>query len=87
VVRLTPLLFYTRGKSPQYPFYRRLGGSQSRSGGWRREILPLPGIKPRFLGRTDAYIAFTLNHLKYIVRDLLRAIVTESKLPSVGLLP
>jgi hypothetical protein len=27
-----PLPLYPRGKSPRYPFYRRLGGPQSRSG-------------------------------------------------------
>jgi hypothetical protein len=32
VASFTPLPIYTRGKSPQYPFDRRLGGPQSRSG-------------------------------------------------------
>jgi hypothetical protein len=27
----TPLLFYPRGKSPRYPWDRKLGGPQSRS--------------------------------------------------------
>jgi hypothetical protein len=27
-----PAALYPRGKSPQYPLYRRLGGPQSRSG-------------------------------------------------------
>jgi hypothetical protein len=32
VVSFTPLPPYPPGKSPRYPFYRRLGGPQSRSG-------------------------------------------------------
>jgi hypothetical protein len=47
--RHTPAVLYPRGKNPQYPLYRRHGGPQSRSGhkGYRRNPLPLPGIKPR----------------------------------------
>jgi hypothetical protein len=38
---------------PRYPFYRRLGGPQSRSGhrGYRKNPLPRPGIEPRSPGR------------------------------------
>jgi hypothetical protein len=38
-----------RGKSPQYPFYRGLGGPHSPSGrcGLEKKSLPLPGIEPR----------------------------------------
>jgi len=32
MVKFTPQPLYTRGKSPCYPFDRRLGGSQSQSG-------------------------------------------------------
>jgi hypothetical protein len=32
VVSFTPLSLYSRGKSPSYPLYRRLGGPQRRSG-------------------------------------------------------
>jgi hypothetical protein len=41
-----------RGKDPRYPLYRRVGGPQSRSGhrGYRKNPLPLPGIKPRSHG-------------------------------------
>jgi hypothetical protein len=35
-------------KSPQYPFYRRLGGPQGRSGRGEEEatLMPPPGIEP-----------------------------------------
>jgi hypothetical protein len=38
-----------RGKDPRYPLYRRLGGPQSRSRhrGYRKSLLPLPGIETR----------------------------------------
>jgi hypothetical protein len=52
VVSFTPLLLYPRGKSPQYPLDRRLGGPQYRSG--RRggeKNLALPGIDLRPLRR------------------------------------
>jgi hypothetical protein len=41
--------FTPRGKGPQYPMYRRLGGSQSRSRryGGEKNLLPLPRIKSR----------------------------------------
>jgi hypothetical protein len=32
VVSFTPPPLYARGKNPRYPFHRRLGGPQSRSG-------------------------------------------------------
>jgi len=32
VVSFTPRVLYPQGKSPWYPFDRRLGGHQSRSG-------------------------------------------------------
>jgi hypothetical protein len=54
VVSVTPLpRFYSRGKDPRYPLYRRLGGPQSRSGhrGQRKNPLLLPGIEPRSPGR------------------------------------
>jgi len=37
-----------QGKSPWYPFDRRLGGAQSHSGhgGEEKNSQPLPGIKP-----------------------------------------
>jgi hypothetical protein len=38
---------------PRYPLYRRLGGTQSRSGyrSYRKNPLPPPGIEPRSPGR------------------------------------
>jgi hypothetical protein len=43
----TPRLLYLQGKGTRYPFYRRLGGLQSRSGrgGEEKSVLPLPGLK------------------------------------------
>jgi hypothetical protein len=36
------------GKSPQYPFYRRLGGPQSRSGRYGEvKFFTLPGLELR----------------------------------------
>jgi hypothetical protein len=48
VVSFTPLPLYLEGKSPWYPFDRRLGGPQSRSGrgGEKKNSQPLPGIEP-----------------------------------------
>jgi hypothetical protein len=42
------------GNCPPCQLYRRLGGSQSRSGryGEERNLLPLPGIEPQFLNRS-----------------------------------
>jgi hypothetical protein len=41
------------GTSPRYPLYRKLRGPQSRSGSCeeKKNLLPLPGSEPRFLGR------------------------------------
>jgi hypothetical protein len=41
------------GKQPRYPLYRGLGGPQSWSGRYKEEnnLLPIPGIKSRLLGR------------------------------------
>jgi hypothetical protein len=43
------------GKGPKVPLDRRLGGAQSRSGhrGYRKSLLPLPGIEPRQPERPD----------------------------------
>jgi hypothetical protein len=47
--RHAPAALYPPGKDSQYPLDRKLGGHQSRSGhrGYRKIILPLPGIEPR----------------------------------------
>jgi hypothetical protein len=52
VVSFTHLPLYRRGKSPRYPFDRRLGGPQSRSGrcGGVKNVIPLPGFEPGYVG-------------------------------------
>jgi hypothetical protein len=53
--------FFTHGeKSSRYPLYMRLDGSQSRSGHYREEknLLSLPGTKPRLLSRPVIVIYF-----------------------------
>jgi hypothetical protein len=49
VVSFTPWPLYPRRKCLQYPLNRRLGGPQSRleRRGEEKNLLPLPGIKPR----------------------------------------
>jgi hypothetical protein len=61
--RHVPAAFCPRGKDPQYPLDRRLGGPQSRSGhrGSRKNHLPLPGIEHRSSGRWSQ----TLYRLSY----------------------
>jgi hypothetical protein len=53
---LTPLPHYHWGNCSWYPLYRRLGGPQSRSGryGEEKNLLPLPRIETRLLGRLGA---------------------------------
>jgi hypothetical protein len=48
VVKFTPRPLYPQGKSPWYPFGRRLGGPQNRSGrgGEEKNSQPLPGLEP-----------------------------------------
>jgi hypothetical protein len=49
---LRPGRFTPRGKSPQYPLHRRLGGQQSRSGRRGEEKILYPtGTQIRPLGR------------------------------------
>jgi hypothetical protein len=52
-ISFTPRALYFRVKSPLYPLNKRQGGRQSQSGGFGGDIniLPLPGIEPRFLDR------------------------------------
>jgi hypothetical protein len=49
VLSFTPRPLYPWVKSPRYPFNMRLGEPQSQSGcsGVEKNLLPLPGIKPR----------------------------------------
>jgi hypothetical protein len=47
VASFTPQLLYSQGRSPRYPLYRKLVGSQSRSGrGGEKNSQPLSGIEP-----------------------------------------
>jgi len=48
-VTFTPRPLYPWGKSPCYPFDRRLGGTQYQSGhgGKEKKLLPLLGIEPQ----------------------------------------
>jgi hypothetical protein len=48
VVSFTHRPLYPQRKSPQYPLYRRLSGSQNRSGrgGEEKNSQPPPGIEP-----------------------------------------
>jgi len=39
---------FTTGKEHRYPFYRRLGGPQNRSG-WERKVSLQPGFDPRII--------------------------------------
>lgn len=52
IVRITPLSFLTQVQYRNYPSFRRLCGSRSRSGFFWKQTNPLllPVIEPRFLG-------------------------------------
>lgn len=52
IVRITPLSFLTQVQCWNYPSFRRLCGSRSRSGFFWKQTNPLllPVIEPRFLG-------------------------------------
>ena len=70
-VSITPRTFFTPGKN-RYPFYRRLGGPQGRSG-QVQNILPSPGFDPRTVQPvasrdTDYATRPTHNrrHVKYV---------------------
>jgi hypothetical protein len=55
---------YPRGKSPEYPFGRRLGELYNCSGrGGKEKILslPLPGIEPRSSNLYTDWAALSLN--------------------------
>jgi hypothetical protein len=64
VVSFMPQPFY-----PQYPLYKRLGGSQSQSEcyGEKNNHLSLPGIKPQFLGRPVLMIVTILTELSRLI--------------------
>jgi len=66
---LRPL--YLQRKSPTYPLYRRLDGTQRRSGGSGKEknSQPLPGLKPPIFQPVDqryntlSYSGSTYTHI------------------------
>jgi hypothetical protein len=60
-----------RGKNARYPLYRRLGGPQSWSEhrGYRKNSLPLPGIKPQSPGHPAC--SQTLYWLRYLVHQFI----------------
>jgi hypothetical protein len=55
VVSFTTRPLYSQGKSRWYPLYRRLGGTQSRSGsgGEEKNSQPLPGLEPPIIQPVD----------------------------------
>jgi hypothetical protein len=61
---------YPQGKDPQYPLDRRLGGPQSRSGhrGYKKNPLPLLGIKPRSSSPQSDTIMIELPRLLIIIK-------------------
>jgi hypothetical protein len=64
VLSITPRLLY-----PRYPLDRRLGGPQSRSRrcGVQNNILPLPRVEPRLLGRpTRSTSLYRLRFLEIV---------------------
>jgi hypothetical protein len=65
VVSFTPLQLYLWGDSRQYPLYGRLVGPQSQSGCHAEEknLLPLLGIEPRFLGHLASSLVAILIDL------------------------
>jgi hypothetical protein len=77
VISFTPWQLYPRGKNPSYPFYRRLGGPQSRSGrgGEEKSSLPLP----------ESSIKVPIHNLlyfKYItLKDVLMRVVLADTFP------
>jgi hypothetical protein len=75
VISFTPLSRYLKEKNPRYQFYRRLDEPQSRFKyyGEEKNLLSLPGIELRFLGRPYCSLVaiptntnlHTKSHLKY----------------------
>jgi hypothetical protein len=66
VVSFTSQPPYNRGNSTPYPFYRKLGGPQSRSGRFGEDEIifpPLRGIEPRFFGLPACSLVTTPTNL------------------------
>jgi hypothetical protein len=67
--QLHPRRLHSRGKSRQYPLYRRLGEPQSQSGqcGEEKNLLPLPGITfNKIVQKNDSDVSL-VNSDKYIM--------------------
>jgi hypothetical protein len=54
---------YARGNKRRFTLSRRLGGPQNRSRGRGEDILFLPGIEPRLLGRPDLNLVAILTEI------------------------
>jgi hypothetical protein len=68
VISFTPRPFYLPGKSPRYPLVRRLGRPRTAlEDVERRQILPLPGLEPRPLGRPEIH---THRHIYICFREV-----------------
>jgi hypothetical protein len=73
MISFTPSPLYLRGICPRCAFDRRLGGSQSQRERFRK--LPVPGIKPGFLGWQPIFISCANGGsfcLKYCRLDTMR---------------
>jgi hypothetical protein len=71
---------YPRGKSSRYPFDRRLGGPQSRSGrgGEEKNSQPLPGLEsPIIQSEAQRYTA-KLTRLRDLVNTIMKFQNTKS---------
>jgi hypothetical protein len=70
-VSFTPLPLCPQENSPPHPLYRRLGGSQSRSGHYGEEnnLLPLQGIEPRLLRRPVHSLVASELSLKWVTEE------------------
>jgi hypothetical protein len=85
---------YSRGKCPSYPTDRELGRTQKMSSrcGEEKNLLPLPGIELRFLGRryidwTIPSTVFTLGLLLSLTEVRSSWITTETKTPHFLCIP
>jgi hypothetical protein len=64
---LRPRPLYPEWKIPWYPFYRRLGGPQNRSGrgGEEKNSQPLPGLEPPIIQPVAQRYTTELSQLTY----------------------
>jgi hypothetical protein len=84
MVSFVPLPLHPRRKSPRYPFYRRLGGPQSRSGRRGKEkFLDPTGTRiptPRSLGRPTHILSLYREH--YSARYMVSGYTTKLNHPA-----